>query len=96
MRNGLVEPRTEISLWIREDIMTIQFTGAANAGGNQLVFDTRAHEHDDGKFQGFVHVVLFRDGGQEEKDFPCGAIRDSEDEALEDAIKLSRELPISR
>jgi hypothetical protein len=76
--------------------MTIQFTGGVNTGERQLVFDTRAHEHDDGKFQGFVHVVLFHDGGQEEKDFPCGTIRDSEDEALEDAIKLSKELPFSR
>jgi hypothetical protein len=75
--------------------MTIQFTGAAS-GGNRLAYDTRAHEYDDGKFQGFVHVVLFRDGAQEEKDFPCGTIRETEDEALEDAIKLSKELPIGR
>ncbi|RXZ38192.1 hypothetical protein D9O50_01180 [Oxalobacteraceae bacterium CAVE-383] len=76
--------------------MTVQFTGATNSGGARLAYDTRAHEHDDGKFQGFVHVILFHDGGQEEKDFPCGAIRATEDEALADAIKLSRELPIGR
>ncbi|MDB5774884.1 MAG: hypothetical protein JWP38_1017 [Herbaspirillum sp.] len=76
--------------------MTVQFTGATNTDGNRLVFDTRAHEYDDGKFQGFVHLILFRDSSQEEKDFPCGAIRDTEEEALADALKLSKELPISR
>ncbi|HEY4318969.1 MAG TPA: hypothetical protein VGN04_15320 [Herbaspirillum sp.] len=73
--------------------MTIQFTGA-DGGGRRLAFDTRAHEYDDGKFQGFVHVILFHDGAQEEQDFPCGAIRETEDEALQDAVKLSKELPI--
>lgn len=81
--------------------MTIQFTGGMRGGGGRgddtrLVFDTRAHEYDDGRFQGFVHVILFLDGGQEERDFPCGAIRDTEDEALADALKLSRELPLGR
>ena len=75
--------------------MTMHFTGVTNSSGHRLDFDTRAREHEDGKFQGFVHVVLFRNGGQEEKDFPCGTIRDTEEEALADALKLSRELPIS-
>lgn len=74
--------------------MTIQYTGWSGCKENKLVFDARAHEHDDGKFQGFVHVILYRSGAQEEKDFPCGVLRETEDEALEDAQRLSTNLPL--
>jgi hypothetical protein len=61
--------------------------------GSHIYTSTYANRLESGKFQGFVHTVRIRGGARTEQEFACATIRETEDQALADALALTNKLP---
>jgi uncharacterized protein involved in outer membrane biogenesis len=61
--------------------------------GSHIYTSTYANRLENGKFQGFVHTVRIRGTARTEQEFACAKVRETEEQALADALALTNKLP---